>query len=429
MPTAHGSFRGGLAVADSPDNFTQTVYAAFEDEIYTVLSDGQIKYFGDLPGTDKIFISRNQNASVDVVIVCEAGAYYINSGAISAYPDSDVGTGSSAPVCMTYHDGYFMFGYRDGDILASGLNAVTINTLDVANAASNADGLVQLWSYSGQLYAAGEKTIEVWGYPVNNAGFPLTRVGYHITPGLISPHCVAGFEPEWGNPPIYVGTDNTVRWLQGYQAQRISTPDLERLIAEVEDQSTLEAMAYRSAGTAFWQLSCDDWTWVFNANNPGWFERKSDGSERSRFTGGAVYAFGTWLVGDTETSKLLEIDHTVAYEGVGNNLTATIISPSIKAWPNRVRIARADFDLVVPAVTADTTAPTIDISWSDDGGATFKNPLTRSLGSSTSDTVRRITVLNTGYSHPMGRRWKLECSDQVDFALLGGDMAAEIRAK
>jgi hypothetical protein len=415
--TPTGAFRGGLEVGD-------IMYAAFQDELYTVTADGAIQYFADLPGTDDIFISQNQNLTPNVVIVCEAGPFEISGGTVIAYSDTDVGT----PNCVTYHDGYFFFGYVNGDIIASGLNAVTINTLDAANAASNADGIVELWPYQGQLYAAGEKTIEIWGYPVNAAGFPLTRVGYHVTPGLIAQHAVAGFVPEFGHPPLYVGTDNTVRWLKGYEAVRVSTPDLERLIADVTDKTTIKAMAYRVAGNAFWQVSCEDWTWVFNCNNPGWFERQSHNSDRSRFTGGAVYTFGKWLVGDTMAAQLLEVTDDVQTEA-DDPLIATIISPSVNSFPNRVRVARADFNLAVPAVTADTTAPTIDISWSDDGGATFSNPYTRSLGDSTSDTIHRINVFNTGYSKPIGRRWKLVCSDPVNFALLGGDMTPEVRNK
>jgi hypothetical protein len=141
-----------------------------------------------------------------------------------------------------------------------------------------------------------------------------------------------------------------------------------------------------------------------------------------------VYAFGKWLVGDTMAAQLLEVTDDVQTEA-DDPLIATIISPSVNSFPNRVRVARADFNLVVPAVTADTTAPTIDISWSDDGGATFSNPYTRSLGDSTSDTIRRVNVFNTGYSKPIGRRWKLVCSDPVNFALLGGDMEPEVRNK
>jgi hypothetical protein len=410
-------FRGAVEVGD-------IAYAAFQDEIFTVLDDGEIKYFADYPGTDQVFWARNQNLTPDVVIVGDAGAYQISGSTFIAYSDTDVGS----PRGVTYHDGWFFFWYANGDIIASELNGTGVNTLDSANAASNADGLVQCWPYNGKLYAGGEKTIEIWGYPVNNAGFPLNRAGYHITPGLMGEHCVAGYQPEWGLPPIYVGSDNTVRWLkEGYQPQQISTPDLERLISAVSDKTTIRAMAYRVAGTAFWEVSCDAWTWVFNATNPGWFERKSFGDVRSRFFGGSVYTFGKWLVGDTESANLLEVS-MVQHED-DNPLPVTIESLSMIDFPNRVRVARADFDIVVPAVTAATTEPTIDISWSDDAGGTYSLPYTRSLGNSTTDTIRRITVLNTGYSKPMGRRWKLENDEIVEFALLGGDMDAEVRRK
>jgi hypothetical protein len=415
---AEGDFRGGLEVGS-------VMYAAFEDELFTVTAEGELKYFDDLAGTDRAHFARNQNTTPDVVIVCDDGAYQISGTSVIAYSDADVGS----PRGVTYHDGWFFFWYEDADILASALNSTSINTLDAANAASNADGLQQCWPYNGQLYAGGEKTIEIWGYPVNNAGFPLNRVGYHITPGVMNEHACAGFAPEWGMPPIYVGSDNTVRWLkEGYQPSQISTPDLERLLTAVEDKTTIQTMAYRVAGTAFWEVSADDWTWVFNATHPGWFERQSDGQTRSRFTGGAVYAFGRWFTGDNTQSVLLEVTSAVQTED-DDPLPVTMISPSMRAFPNRVRVARADFDFVVPAVTAETTAPTVDISWSDDGGASFGNAYTRSLGNSTADTIRRVTVLNTGYSKPIGRRWKLECSDPVDFALLGASMETEIRRK
>ena len=237
-----------------------------------------------------------------------------------------------------------------------------------------------------------------------------------------------GSDLSLGFPPIYVGTDNTVRWIQGYNSVRISTPDLERLITAVEDKTTIKAIAYRVTGHAFIEISCDAWTWVFNCSNPSWFEKQSSGQTRSRFNGGSVYAFGNWLVGDNQTARLLKVTADVQTEN-GDSLDLTIISPSMKAWPNRIRVARADFDIVVPAVTATTTAPTVNISWSDDGGVNYSNPYSRSLGTSATDTVKRITVFNTGYAQPTGRRWKLECSDPVNFALLGADMSAELRKK
>jgi hypothetical protein len=320
-----------------------------------------------------------------------------------------------------------MFGYANGDVQASGLQDTSINTLDKANAASNPDGVVEIWSYEGQLYVAGQNSIEVWGYPVNVAGFPLTRQGYHVVPGIIAHHTVAGFAAEFGYPPIYVGSDNTVRQIAGLEGKKISPPDLDRLIDALDDKTELEAMAYRAAGHAFWQLSCDSWTWVFCLDSGTWHERQSSGQSRSRFTGTALYAFNKWLTGSNTNADLLEISSETQQEGV-DDLVATIESIPVIDFPNRIRVARADFDFVTGVGNALVADPSVDISWSDDGGLTYSTALNRKLGQS-GESTKRVTVVNTGLSGPMGRKWKLLVADPVDFALLGGDQSAEIRRK
>jgi hypothetical protein len=410
-----GMFRGGVVVGS-------VLYAAFGERVYTVDSSGGFSaaLTGTLPGTDKVFFARNNNATPQVVMVCDAGAFEVSAGAVIAYSDGDVGS----PACVTFHDGYFMFGYGSGRVLASGINTVSINSLDFTTAETNPDGIVHIWSYRGQLYAGGTSTIEVYGAPVNAVAFPLTRVGYNITPGVIAPFCVAGFEAEFGNSPIYCASDNTVRQLNGYTPEKISPPELDALIAAVDDKSDLEAICYISKGHAFWQLSSTDWTWVYNCNTQTWHERKSDGLVRSRMRV-SVPAFNEWLVGDTETNALLQVDGSYLFE-IENEILARIESAPVKDFPNRVRVNRADFDFTVGVgdVTGTDpiqTDPTILISWSDDGGKNWTNPWYRKLGAQ-GETQQRITVLNTGMSGPMGRRWRVDVSDPVHFGLMGGAM-------
>jgi hypothetical protein len=410
-----GQFRGGIVVATS-------LYAAFGESVYTVDSSGGISapLTGTLPGTSKVYWARNNNATPQVVMVTDSVAYYITGSQVASYPDGDVGS----PSCVCFHDGYFMFGYGTGKVQASGVNTTAINALDFTTAETNTDGIVQIWSYRGQLYAGGTSTIEVYGSPINAVAFPLTRVGYNITPGVIAPFCVAGYEAEFGNNPIYCASDNTVRQLNGYTPDKISPPELDALIAAVDDKSDLEAICYISKGHAFWQLSSTTWTWVFNCNTKTWHERKSDGLVRSRMSV-SVPAFNEWLVGDTETNALLQVDGSYLFE-IENEILARIESAPVKDFPNRVRVNRADFDFTVGVGDATgtdpiQTDPTILISWSDDGGYSWTTPWHRKLGEQ-AETQQRITVLNTGMSGPMGRRWRLDVSDPVHFGLMGGSM-------
>jgi hypothetical protein len=74
------------------------------------------------------------------------------------------------------------------------------------------------------------------------------------------------------------------------------------------------------------------------------------------------------------------------------------------------------------------TNPEVSISWSDDGGVNWSNPVLRRLGAQ-GETKARLTLLNTGLSGPQGRRWRLDVSDPVYVGFLGGVQSAEPRLK
>lgn len=414
-------FRGGLLVGN-------TLYAAWDGELYTVNVSGERELFGTLSGSDKIFIARNNAATPNVVIVSNATAYELSGASVISYSDGDVGS----PTCVCGHLGYFFFGYGDGDLLASGLNAVTINTLDAARTESNPDGVENMVSYDGQLYVFGKATVEVWGDPTNPSGFPLTRIGYNIRPGLKTAHTVSGWEPEFGNPFIYVGSDNSVRQMVGYEPTKISPPDLDDLIADVVFPDTqLDSLCYVARGHAFWQLNGPTWSWVYNVNNQTWHERKSYLSEKSTLTR-SIPAFDKWLVGDTTATDLYRFDHVLQQEA-GDPIIAQMESVGEKAWPNRLRVPRADFDFTVgigESTGADPieTDPTVMIEWSDDGGRTWSTPWNRKLGRQ-AISQQRVTVLNTGLTGPMGRKWRWTISDPVHVGFMGSAMDVEIRNK
>lgn len=422
--TISGSFRGGLQVAN-------TLYGAWEDELYRINDSGDRILIGTLSGTDKIFIASNNATTPGVAIVTDVGPFTldVNTNTIAAYTltDSDVGS----PTCVRTHLGYFMFGYGNGDIQASDLNSYNLNTLNKARTETNPDGVMNIVSYNGQMYVFGNKTIEVWGDPTNASGFPLTRVGYNILPGLHSPNAVAGWEPEFGNPMIYVGADNTIRQLNGYSPDKISPPELDALIAGIALNDQIDALAYVARGHAFWQINGPDFSWVFNCNNQKWHERRSYLSTRSNLTS-SVPAFDRWLVGSTASTDLLSIDFEATTEG-GDYLIAQMESQNVLDFPNRQRVGRADFNFTVgigQATGTDPmqTDPTVLIEWSDDGGQSWSTPWWRKLGRQ-DITQQRVTVLNTGQAGPMGRRWRWTVSDPVWVGFLGSTMDTEVRAK
>jgi len=105
-------------------------------------------------------------------------------------------------------------------------------------------------------------------------------------------------------------------------------------------------------------------------------------------------------------------------------------SGPVQNFPNRTKVARADFDFVTGVGIATgqdpiATDPSVGISWSDDGGITWSNPYIRKLGRQA--TQHRITVLRSGMTGDMGRRWRLTVSDPIYVAFLGASQNTQLR--
>lgn len=412
-------FRGQLLVGN-------TLYAAWSGKVSKFTSAGaETLLSGSLAGTDKVFFARNNAATPDVVCVSPAnGAFTVTTSAVSTFADTDVGSPNS--VC--FMDSFFIFTYGDGTLQASGQNAVTISTLDKTTAQSKPGGLTRAVPFNGQLVALGPYFGEVHSDTANATGFPFTR-SYVLQRGLLSPFAIAGHEDGFGSALIWVADDSSVVMHNGTpNPTKISPPDLDRLIALVSDKTTLEASVYIAQGHPKWVISCPAFTWEFDLGSQKWNEKKSYLQARWRAIGGCS-AFGKWIVGDTQAGQLLYIDQT-NYSEAGAPLVMEMESGPVANFPNRARVARADFDFITGVGIATgqdpiATNPHVGISWSQNLGVTWGTELVRPLGMQTSPC--RVTVLRTGMTNGVGRRWRLSISDPVYGGFLGGTQNTELR--
>lgn len=404
-----------------------TLYTAWSGKACTFTSGGvEAVLTGTLTGTEKVFWARN-NKSPTPDIVCVApgtGAFTVTSSAVSAFADVDVG----APNSVSFMDGFFIFTYGNGDLRASGLNDVTINTLDKTTAQSKTGGLTRGIAFNGQHIALGPVFGEVYSNTANATGYPFTR-SYILQRGLLSPYAIAGHEDGFASALIWVADDNSVVKHNGSpNPLKISPPDLDRLIAGVTTKSDLEASVYISGGHPKWRLTSSIFTWEFDLGSEKWNENASYQQARTRAVSGHS-AFGKWIVGDTEAGQLLYINN-LAYDEAGNPLMFQLESGPVVNFPNRTRVARADFDFVVGVGQATgtdpiATDPDVGISWSDDGGITWSDERIRKLGRQA--TPQRITMLRTGTTRTQGRRWRLNVSSPVYVGFLGGTQDTELR--
>lgn len=377
---------------------------------------------GTMPGEGPVFFARNNKSAVpDIVAVTNSTAYEISlSAAPTSYSDGDVGS----PNSVTQISGYFIFSYGDGRMSASGLNSTSISTLDYATAETRIDGLIRVIQVGRDIIAFGSASYEIWSNTGEPVGFPLSYRDT-VDVGLASATAIAGFEGEGAGQTIFVASDNTVRALSGYQASRVSTHVIERLIEAVPDKSTLRAQFYMHAGHAVWALTCPAWTLCYDISNGVWYARKSYGRENWR----AAYSakvFGGWCFGDEATGQIYMSDESY-YREASDPLVFEVKSGTMSGFPRRARWLGMDIDMMAGVGLAGGEAPTQSdptcvVRLSRDGGVTFSNGLTRSIGKQGEYSRNiRFTGADLGSVSQRGAQVHITVSDPVPVTLFGAE--------
>ena len=288
---------------------------------------------GGIAGTDLVTLARNNAATPDVVCVAPSeGAFTISSaGAVSSYPDADVGFPNS--VC--FGDGYFFFTYGDGSCISSDLNSTSINPLNSVKAESQSGGILTGKFFRGLLFLMTSTTIEVWQDTANPSGFPFSRSAV-IPRGLLSANAVSGWEDHFPANLVWVGSDRIVYQLNGYSPVRISTHDVEHDLQKLDDVTTLRCYSFVNNGHPFVVVKSDAFTWVFDMLTATWQERHSYGL--SRFRGEqSHYMWNDWIVGDELTGYCFRPD-AMNYAEDTDPLVFDVTSQPAKSFPARFTV-------------------------------------------------------------------------------------------
>lgn len=409
------------------------VYAVYSNTLFKVTLTALgavVSTIGIVPGTAPVIITaNNKQPEPDIVIVHEYGISRIERGT----PDRvDLITIANLPSANSacFLDGYIVFSVSDDRLFVTDLNDLSLSALDFTTSEARSDGLVRVIAVGQLLYAFGNRSCEVYQNAGLPQGFPFTRASV-IPIGLGSIFGVAGYEDGFTGQVLFIGHDNRVYQLSGYDARRVSTPALERLIEAEPDKTVFETWVYTVGSHSCFVVSCPRWTWVYDIGEGVWHERQSQGMQRWRATL-SCFAFARWLVGDARSGAIYELDEATYTDG-GEPIRMVLESGPGKAFPNRVAVPRADFDFIVGQGDADgpfytATDPKVSISWSDDGGQTYGTPVIRQLGGE-GQSRTRVTVNRCGAAGPQGRRWRVEVSDPVYTALVGADMTVAARGK
>lgn len=403
------------------------LYVAQAERLLRVDAAGQVTNVGNLPGTGRVTFARNNKAPVpDILCTTEDDTFIIRP---DVAPDSLDDGDLPQALTVDFIDGYFVWAIRDGRVFFSGINDKTVSALDFAKAESKTGGLLRAVGFGEQLVLFGPSVIEFWQNVGNPTGSPFSRASTFPI-GLASTFAVAGNELGFQSL-VFVGSDNGVYRLDGgYQPQKISSPDLDRLIEKVADKNTLDVTVGITSGHRWATVSGPNFSWAYELGTGLWHERASYLDDHWRGVC-SVQAFGGWAIGDRTTGDVWLLDANAHQEG-DQPLVMTVYSLPGAAFPNRVAIPRADFDIIVgQGLVAGRepidTDPVCFISWSDDGGNSFGVPLQRQLGRQ-AKYKSTVAINRAGTSGRYGRVWKVEISDPVYVSVMGGEQVTDVRS-
>lgn len=400
-----------------------TLLVVLGSRVYAVTESGGVlsaTNLGALSGTDNVTFARNNAATPNIVVVCDAGTFNLFTGAApTAFADGDL----PSVISCCEADGYIVFVTASGQIWATDLNAVTVSSSSFEESELIGGALRPVW-YRGELFIFGPNGVKVYE-ETGQLPFPFTSKKITIPVGLIGTHAVAGFEDGFTGQMGWVASDDTFRILDGYAPKIVSNDDVTRAISSASDRSAITVRSYMDGAYPILSVtSAGEWTWEYNIATGSWNERASYGREdwRGRCT---VKAFDMWIAGDDLTGKLSKIDPDYKKE-YDDALVWEMISGSNAEFPYPFNIGPAYFDFTAALGVASGTDPiesdpSVLISWSLDGGYSYGLPVQRQFGQQ-GIGGKTVSVSSVGLTKAKGVRFKLQVSDPVEPGFLGGDM-------
>lgn len=364
---------------------------------------------GTLPGADQVQMSRNQADPVQISIHCALGEYYIESDVVKKVPAD---TFTTDPVTQEYVGGYTVYGETSGRFDFSAINdCASVDALDFATAEQYADKLTRIKADGSDMFVFSRTSIEPWRV-TTDADLPFQLIGGSVAKkGLVAANAVVSSD----NTLMFPGSDNIAYRFQGYTPQRISTHAIERYFEADSDRENITSLAYTFEGHSFSAWTGDVYTVSFDAATSSWHNRESyanGGKWRAR---NAIIAWGKTIVGDNQTGQLFYFDKDTYTEGEGVMIWG-MDTPFVHAVGGNGGIVDSltiDVATGVGTLNAsdDGFDPILMLSWSVDGGNTFKGNRELKLGKR--GETKRIRTRRLGKFGDKGIMFRLRISDPV----------------
>ena len=282
---------------------------------------------------------------------------------------------------MTFQDGYFIAGFASGRFYISSLyDGLTWDALDFTTANSIPDKLIRVFSDHGELIAFQDTATSFFGN-TGAADFPFGRI--------------QGADAEWGlaSRDSVVKFDNSVAFLSknrmgevvigklaGRQFQKLSTPDMDKIINSYSVVTDAVAFSYLLGAHPMYQINFPSagFSWSFDGTTSIWSKRKSSMIERQICERGTPY-LAKIIMSDYNVGRLYKLNSATLTEN-GSAIEGEIIGEHWDTELGYISIDRIRLDFEVGTGVDTAPATQVMMQLSRDGGNTYGVEQWRSAG-------------------------------------------------
>lgn len=374
-------------------------YSVNGNSLYRINSDGTTDDLGTITGTGKVSMSDN-GTQLTIVVPASTGYVYTVAGGLVTISDADYTANPSEQV--VFKDGYSIHFIASKFFISSLNDATAYDALDFAAAEVLPDEITALHVSRNQLYVCGTETIEPFSN-IGGSGFPFQRV----QGGVIAKGVKAKFSPiDFDNSWVFIGGGHNEQpsvWrYNGASPIKIATGAIDNLISEHTDleQEAIYTSTYSEGGGHFLNVHFKDRVLTYDAQSsalsgkPMWFERKSKNTLGETViwrVSGIMHAYGVTLVTDNQSGRIGKLDKDT-YTEYGTSINRVVSSQPLHNQGNPVNFSEMEIhcESGTATITGAGSDPHITRSFSDDGGYTFGNETSRSLGKQGNYKARQV---------------------------------------
>lgn len=405
-------------------------YAVIGPNVYYVLNDQTLVLIGNVADRQsQVYFCDN---GLTVVIVDGLNGYVIDIATNAFAQIVDANFYGADFVCLL--DTFYIFNVPATNqffISVSNANYALLSTvgafdpLDIAAKAGFNDPIVGIAVIHRELWLIGNLTSEVWiGTGAADFYFQQQQ-GAFINHGCAAQYSIATMDvlvffimqDQQGNGIVVQG--------QGYEVVEISTP---RIVSEFKSYTTLSdaiGFCFQIADHPFYCLifPIADKGWMYDLKTKQWSEWNwcdEDGNLLRPRANCCMFAYGVTIVGDWENGKLLTLSPDI-YMDEDNPIVRVRTFPHMS---DGVKNTYLNFmaDILPGTIVDQDEDPQISLSWSDNKGRSYGNPVMQSLGKTGEYEV--VPSWNA-LGEARDRVFKLSWSTNNDMALNGAFIEAK----